>query len=212
MSKIRVHELAKELDKPNKDIMQILSDNKIEVKSHMSTLTEDDVKLVKNYYHKQTTAGKEEPAGKMEEKKETKEVKKTTETGAAAPARPEGTGRSEQEIMFLSVVIRQAESSPDQPETAECRPSETAAVQPAAAARRRQLHRPCCEHRAAPKSDRLLKAEAPKAETTGSKTGCGKNQSDSAQRQLVDTGSREYRQRQKGLARTESPKTDRPAE
>ena len=79
MSKIRVHELAKELDKPNKDIMQILSDNKIEVKSHMSTLTEDDVKLVKNYYHKQTTAGKEEPAGKMEEKKETKEVKKTTE-------------------------------------------------------------------------------------------------------------------------------------
>ena len=47
MSKIRVHELAKELDKPNKDIMQILSDNKIEVKSHMSTLTEDDVKLVK---------------------------------------------------------------------------------------------------------------------------------------------------------------------
>ena len=69
MSKIRVHELAKELDKPNKDIMQILSDNKIEVKSHMSTLTEDDVKLVKNYYHKQTTAGKEEPAGKMEEKK-----------------------------------------------------------------------------------------------------------------------------------------------
>ena len=90
MSKIRVHELAKELDKPNKDIMQILSDNKIEVKSHMSTLTEDDVKLVKNYYHKQTTAGKEEPAGKMEEKKETKEVKKTTETGAAAPARPEG--------------------------------------------------------------------------------------------------------------------------
>ena len=75
MSKIRVHELAKELDKPNKDIMQILSDNKIEVKSHMSTLTEDDVKLVKNYYHKQTTAGKEEPAGKMEEKKETKEYR-----------------------------------------------------------------------------------------------------------------------------------------
>lgn len=100
MSKIRVHELAKELDKPNKDIMQILSDNKIEVKSHMSTLTEDDVKLVKNYYHKQTTAGKEEPAGKMEEKKETKEVKKTIRDRCRSTGQTGRPGRSEKEICF----------------------------------------------------------------------------------------------------------------
>ena len=58
----------------------------------MSTLTEDDVKLVKNHYHETgLQQAKEEPAAeRWTEKKETKEVKKTTETGAAAPASSEG--------------------------------------------------------------------------------------------------------------------------
>ena len=38
MSKIRVHELAKELNTNNKEIMNYLKEKKIEVKSHMSTI------------------------------------------------------------------------------------------------------------------------------------------------------------------------------
>ena len=195
MSKIRVHELAKELDKPNKDIMQILSDNKIEVKSHMSTLTEDDVKLVKNYYHKQTTAGKEEPAGKMEEKKETKEVKKTTETGAAAPARPEG--QVVRKKKYVSVYNPQNSRTNLKPPMgvrngASNRPAGTAAARPAAAP--------------AAKSE-TVKAEAPKAETPAAKPAAAKTEAPKA----AVTPAAEVPAKTEGAARTESPKTDRPA-
>ena len=195
MSKIRVHELAKELDKPNKDIMQILSDNKIEVKSHMSTLTEDDVKLVKNYYHKQTTAGKEEPAGKMEEKKETKEVKKTTETGAAAPARPEG--QVVRKKKYVSVYNPQNSRTNLKPPMgvrngASNRPAGAAAARPAAAP--------------AAKSE-TVKAEAPKAETPAAKPAAAKTEAPKA----AVTPAAEVPAKTEGAARTESPKTDRPA-
>ncbi len=195
MSKIRVLELAKELDKPNKDIMQILSDNKIEVKSHMSTLTEDDVKLVKNYYHKQTTAGKEEPAGKMEEKKETKEVKKTTETGAAAPARPEG--QVVRKKKYVSVYNPQNSRTNLKPPMgvrngASNRPAGAAAARPAAAP--------------AAKSE-PVKAEAPKAETPAAKPAAAKTEAPKA----AVTPAAEVPAKTEGAARTESPKTDRPA-
>ena len=195
MSKIRVHELAKELDKPNKDIMQILSDNKIEVKSHMSTLTEDDVKLVKNYYHKQTTAGKEEPAGKMEEKKETKEVKKTTETGAAAPARPEG--QVVRKKKYVSVYNPQNSRTNLKPPMgvrngASNRPAGAAAARPAAAP--------------TTKSE-TVKAEAPKAETPAAKPAAAKTEAPKA----AVTPAAEAPAKTEGAARTESPKTDRPA-
>ena len=195
MSKIRVHELAKELDKPNKDIMQILSDNKIEVKSHMSTLTEDDVKLVKNYYHKQTTAGKEEPAGKMEEKKETKEVKKTTETGAAAPVRPEG--QVVRKKKYVSVYNPQNSRTNLKPPMgvrngASNRPAGAAAARPAAAP--------------AAKSE-TVKAEAPKAETPAAKPAAAKTEAPKA----AVTPAAEVPAKTEGAARTESPKTDRPA-
>ncbi len=195
MSKIRVHELAKELDKPNKDIMQILSDNKIEVKSHMSTLTEDDVKLVKNYYHKQTTAGKEEPAGKMEEKKETKEVKKTTETGAAAPARPEG--QVVRKKKYVSVYNPQNSRTNLKPPMgvrngASNRPAGAAAARPAAAP--------------TTKSE-TVKAETPKAETPAAKPAAAKTEAPKA----AVTPAAEAPAKTEGAARTESPKTDRPA-
>ena len=91
MSKMRVHELAKQLDKSNKDIMQILTEHHIEVKSHMSTLTDEQVDMVTSQFMKSKTAGKEEPAKKiMEEKKDTKDIRETKESTAAAPAKPEG--------------------------------------------------------------------------------------------------------------------------
>jgi translation initiation factor IF-2 len=52
MSKIRVHELAKQLDKSNKEILNFLGEKKIDIKSHMSTLEEDQVKLVKGAFIK----------------------------------------------------------------------------------------------------------------------------------------------------------------
>lgn len=50
MSKIRVHELAKKLDKESKEIISILKDKNIEVKNHMSTLTDEAVELVEKMF------------------------------------------------------------------------------------------------------------------------------------------------------------------
>ena len=52
MSKIRVHELAKELDKTNKEVLDFLKEKNIEVKSHMSSLEDDHVKAVKEHFEK----------------------------------------------------------------------------------------------------------------------------------------------------------------
>ena len=47
MSKIRVHELAKSLNKDSKEIIELLKKNGIEVKSHMSTVSDEDADKIK---------------------------------------------------------------------------------------------------------------------------------------------------------------------
>jgi len=50
MAKIRVYNLAKELDMDSKELLDILHDLDIEVSSHMSTITDDTAELVKGMY------------------------------------------------------------------------------------------------------------------------------------------------------------------
>ena len=47
MSKLRVHEIARELDKSNKEVMDFLKSKNIDVKSHMSSLEDDHVSLIR---------------------------------------------------------------------------------------------------------------------------------------------------------------------
>jgi translation initiation factor IF-2 len=79
MSKIRIHELAKELNVDNKKVMEYLKEKKIEVKSHMSTLEENQEAMVRKAF-----ASQEE---KKEEKKEEK-TEKPGMTGEAPKAAP----------------------------------------------------------------------------------------------------------------------------
>ena len=46
MSKLRVYELAKEMNKTNKEMLGLLKEKGIEVASHMSTLSEEQIKEV----------------------------------------------------------------------------------------------------------------------------------------------------------------------
>ncbi|MGI6093872.1 MAG: translation initiation factor IF-2 [Lachnospiraceae bacterium] len=50
MSKLRVHELAKELDKTNKEVLDFLKSKGVELKSHMSSLEDDHEKMVRNHF------------------------------------------------------------------------------------------------------------------------------------------------------------------
>ena len=70
MAKMKVHELAKELNVPSKEIITYLEGNSIEVKSHMSVLEDDMVSLVKSHYKKKTAAPGSASAGEGEAKKE----------------------------------------------------------------------------------------------------------------------------------------------
>lgn len=50
MTKLRVHELAKELDKTNKEVLDFLKKENVDVKSHMSSLEEEQVLMVKKAF------------------------------------------------------------------------------------------------------------------------------------------------------------------
>lgn len=82
MEKIRVYELAKQLNVSTKDLMSKLKDNKIEVKSHMSTLDKDQIAKVKSFYENQKKVQTSQNNSKSndENKKITnKNTEKTTE-------------------------------------------------------------------------------------------------------------------------------------
>lgn len=50
MAKMKVYELAKEIDKQSRDIINYLKDNGVDIKSHMSNMEENHVNLVKNHF------------------------------------------------------------------------------------------------------------------------------------------------------------------
>jgi len=52
MSKIRVYELAKELDVTNKDLIEVLRNLKVDIKNHMSSLTEEEYNVIIDHYKK----------------------------------------------------------------------------------------------------------------------------------------------------------------
>ena len=82
MAKMKVHELAKELQKQSKEILAFLQEKGIEAKAPQSTMEEDTVALVKKSFGTDTE--------KKEEKKETpvKEESAKATAPASAPAAP----------------------------------------------------------------------------------------------------------------------------
>lgn len=85
MSKIRVHELAKQLNKSSKDIINYFAQHNIQLKSHMSTIDDEHVEMYKKNInniakdvHDSAKAKKEEIIEDIKEIKETKETKAET--------------------------------------------------------------------------------------------------------------------------------------
>ncbi len=105
MAKIRVHELAKELDVQAKDIINYLTEKKIDVTSHMSTIDEDAIRLVRNKYGKKADTASAEKSGSGTEKAVERPKKKASisavynpqhskmgdrRSGSQRPVRPQG--------------------------------------------------------------------------------------------------------------------------
>jgi Translation initiation factor IF-2, N-terminal region len=67
MAKIKVYELAKELNVSSKEVVEFLGEKNIEVKSHMSSLEEADAEIVRNSFGKSEKT--EEKAAEAPKKK-----------------------------------------------------------------------------------------------------------------------------------------------
>ena len=59
MSKLRVHELARELGRQNKEVIEFLKSKGIDVKSHMSMVDEPVISIVRDRFKKNNNRGKE---------------------------------------------------------------------------------------------------------------------------------------------------------
>ena len=71
MAKFRVHELAKEVNKSNKDVMEYLLNKGVDVKSHMSLVADEAAESVRKAFGKKA----EQPAEGAEAAKEEKPKK-----------------------------------------------------------------------------------------------------------------------------------------
>jgi len=78
--KIRVHELAKKYEKTNKEFLNILKELGLEVKSHLSGLTEDQVSKVEKHFKKDNQENEDNSNNdkKKKKKKKTKVKEKKT--------------------------------------------------------------------------------------------------------------------------------------
>ncbi|WP_300358778.1 translation initiation factor IF-2 [Fusobacterium sp.] len=74
--KVRVHELAKKYEIGNKEFLNLLKDLEIEVSSHLSGLSEDQVDKIKSHFSKDEKATDDEKPGKKKKKSKIKEKSK----------------------------------------------------------------------------------------------------------------------------------------
>ena len=82
MSKIRVHELAKELNKSSKDVIYALKGHGVDVESHMSTISSENADKIRKFFA--------QPAAKPAQKQESKPAQ---DNRNAAPRRSSNAGQ-----------------------------------------------------------------------------------------------------------------------
>ena len=95
MSKIKVYELAKELDVPSKEVIEFLGGKNIEVKNHMSSLEDADADMARKALTKGNKDAAAKPEAEAPKKKNIVHVfrPQNTQNGAKQGRRPQGQGR-----------------------------------------------------------------------------------------------------------------------
>ena len=71
MAKMKVHELAKELDKQSKELIAFLKEKGVEVKVAQSSIEGDAIELVRNHFGNKSTETKQEKSTKPSTEKNT---------------------------------------------------------------------------------------------------------------------------------------------
>ncbi len=97
MAKMKVHELAKELDKQSKELIAFLQEKGIDVKAAQSSIEEEAAALVRTHFKKNKPEAPEKKEEKTE-KMEMKEEKPMTKEGGAGNEAP----KKKKKIIFVS--------------------------------------------------------------------------------------------------------------
>jgi translation initiation factor IF-2 len=84
LSKVRVYELAKKLDMSSKELITKLEELSIEVNSHMSSMEEEDVKIIEELFQKPEEKAKKEEAKTEKEKQADKKAAEPKKTNKKA--------------------------------------------------------------------------------------------------------------------------------
>ena len=98
MSKIKIYELAKELDKPSKELVEFLNKKDVEAKTHMSTIDEAEADMVRKAFAPKTNAEKaEEEKSDAPKKKKIVQVfrPQNTQSGGRQGGKRQGQGRDD---------------------------------------------------------------------------------------------------------------------
>ena len=90
MSKARVYEIAKELNVDSKLIVEKLKEMNVDVKNHMSSISEEDKNRVKQAFQKPAAARKPEK-GKQEAEKEPVKKDRPARSGEGRPKNDSGS-------------------------------------------------------------------------------------------------------------------------
>ncbi len=129
MSKMRVYELAKELGRDNKDVIDFLTGKGVDVKSHMSIVEDNDVQLVRQNVPKATPKPQAKPAAEAAEES----------TGAEVPKKKKNIsrvfhGQNSRTGIQSPKSMRQPAKKPAQPQARPVQPKPAEAPKPAAPA------------------------------------------------------------------------------
>jgi len=91
MAKVKVHELAKELNIQSKEILQYLSEQNIEVKSHMSSIEDDVIQVIKKKFSKEELRPKKKASiTAVYNPQNSKQQNNRRKQNSNHPARPQG--------------------------------------------------------------------------------------------------------------------------
>ncbi len=100
MAKIKVYELAKELDKQSKEILTFLQEQKIEAKAAQSSVEDDVAQMVRNHFGSQVKAKDVQPASVSETKANVK-----TEAKEEVKAEGKTEGRNEPPKKKRNIIV-----------------------------------------------------------------------------------------------------------
>ena len=105
MSKIKIYELAKELDKPSKELVEFLNKKDVEAKTHMSTIDEAEADMVRKAFAPKANAEKaEEEKSDAPKKKKIVQVFRPQNTQSGGR---QGGKRHAITVLRLDVMIRE---------------------------------------------------------------------------------------------------------